>query len=64
MKSEIDIVSIVHRNRISYFLHKERLDKYQRYFVNKFKFYNLSLDEQENAQQVDRRIAESVLIEN
>jgi hypothetical protein len=53
----------VQRNRMSYFLHKEQLKKYQRFFVNKFRFYHLSPNNQQNEGQIDKWIAEEKLIE-
>jgi len=45
LQGEIDIVSIIRTLRMSDFVNNNKLKNYQRFFINKFKKYNLSADE-------------------
>jgi hypothetical protein len=42
MHRELDIVALVQSLRLSEFLHKTLLKKHQRFFINKFRMYNIS----------------------
>jgi hypothetical protein len=63
MQGEIDIVSLIRLNRLTEFMQKLTLDRHQRYLVNKFNKYHISLDHDENLIHIERQAAEERLTE-
>jgi len=63
MEQELDIISVVQNLRLARFVQSVNLTHSQKWFVNKFRHYNLDVSKLENDEQKLRLKKENALIE-